>query len=120
MALTKHRFTHQRENNWEENEPVPNLRRGSWWSTDCKPTHPKEHDEQEDLEEGGENVGVAADEEDEGDQGGDATVEDGGAHVHHGSVGSLLLAAWHGEEGVADVHWNKIMVVMVTNVDEKA
>ena len=38
-------------------------------------------------------MGVAADEEDEGDQGGDATVEDGGAHVHHGSVGSLLLAA---------------------------
>ena len=45
-------------------------------------THPKEHDEQEDLEEGAEDVGVAADEENEGDEGGDAAIEDGRAHVH--------------------------------------
>ena len=45
-------------------------------------THPKEHDEQEDLEEGAEDVGVAADEENEGNEGGDAAIEDSRAHVH--------------------------------------
>jgi len=66
--------------------------------------NPKEHDEQEDLEEGAEDVGVAADEEDEGDEGGDAAIEHGRAHVHHGSVGSLFLGAGHGQEGVTDVN----------------
>ena len=45
-------------------------------------THPKEDDEQEDLEEGAEDVGVAADEENEGDEGGDTSIEDGRPHVH--------------------------------------
>ena len=46
------------------------------------PAHPKEHDEQEYLEEGAEDVGVAAEEENEGDEGGDAAIEDSRAHVH--------------------------------------
>ena len=68
-------------------------------------THPKEDDEQEDLEEGAEDVGVAADEEDEGDEGGEAAIEDSRAHVNQGRVSSLSFASGYGQEGVADVHW---------------
>ena len=45
-------------------------------------THPKEHNKHEDLEEGAEDMRVTAQKQDEGYQGRQATVEDGGTHVH--------------------------------------
>ena len=65
----------------------------------------KDDHQEEDLEEGGEHVRVAGGEKDEGDKGGDAAVEDGGADVHQGGGGSLPPAAGHREEGVADMGW---------------
>ena len=67
--------------------------------------HPKKDSEEEDLEEGQEEVGVTAEKENEGDECGDSSIEDGGAHVHQSSLCSLSLAARHSQEGVADVHW---------------
>ena len=64
----------------------------------------EEHNEEEDLEEGEEKVGVAAEEEDEGDEGWEAAIEDSRAHVNQGRVSSLSFASGHGQEGVADVH----------------
>ena len=46
--------------------------------------HPKQDGEEEDLEEGQEEVGVTGEEEDEGDEGGHSSIEDGRAHVHLG------------------------------------
>jgi len=66
--------------------------------------HPKQDSEEEDLEEGQEEVGVAAEEENEGNEGGDASIEDGRAHVNEGCLRSFSLAASHGQEGMADVH----------------
>jgi hypothetical protein len=63
----------------------------------------KYHHQEEDLEEGGEHVGVAGDKQNEGDEGGDSAVEDGGANVHQGGGGSLSPAAAHCEKGVAYV-----------------
>ena len=40
-------------------------------------------DEEEDLEEGEKDVGLGGVEQAEGEQGGDATVEDGGADLRH-------------------------------------
>ena len=45
-------------------------------------THPKEHNKHEDLEEGAEDMRVTAQKQDEGYQGRQAPVEDGGTHVH--------------------------------------
>ena len=66
--------------------------------------HPKQDGEEEDLEEGQEEVGVTAEEEDEGDEGGDSSIEDGRAHVHQGCLGSFPLVARHRQEGMADVY----------------
>ena len=44
--------------------------------------HTKQDGEEEDLEEGQEEVGVTGEEEDEGDEGGHSSIEDGRAHVH--------------------------------------
>lgn len=66
--------------------------------------HPKQDGEEEDLEEGQEEVGVTGEEEDEGDEGGHSSIEDGRAHVHQGGLRSLSLGAVHSQEGVADVH----------------
>ena len=70
--------------------------------------HPEQDSEEEDLEEGQEEVGVAAKEEDEGDEGGDSSIEDGGAHVNQGCLSSFSLAASHGQEGVADVNYRSV------------
>ena len=43
----------------------------------------KDADEEEDLEEGEKDVGLGGVEQAEGEQGGDATVEDGGADLRH-------------------------------------
>ena len=60
-------------------------------------------DEEEYSEEHGEDVRITARQENESYEGGDSSIEDGGAHVHHGGRRSLLPAAGDGEEGVADV-----------------
>jgi len=49
--------------------------------------------QEEDLEEGGEDVRVAGHQEDEGDEGGDAAVEDGGTDVHEGGRCALAPTA---------------------------
>ena len=46
--------SNQRQEDWEKNQAVPD---------------PKQYSKEEDLEEGEEKVGVAAEEEDEGDEG---------------------------------------------------
>ena len=66
--------------------------------------HSKQDCEEEDLEEGQEEVGVAAEEENECDEGGDAAIEDGRAHVHQSRLGSFSLAARHSQKCMADVH----------------
>ena len=66
--------------------------------------HPKKDSEEEDLEEGQEEVGVAAEEENEGDEGGDSPIEDGRTHVHQGCLRSFSLTARHRQEGMADMH----------------
>ena len=70
--------------------------------------HPEQDSEEEDLEEGQEEVGVAAEEEDEGDEGGDSSIEDGRAHVNQGCLRSFSLAASHSQEGVADVNYRSV------------
>ena len=77
-------------------------------------------DEEEYSEKHGEDVGITARQQNESYEGGDSSIEDRRTHLHHCCRCSLLPAAGDGEEGVADVHWNEIMMVVVTNVDEKA
>ena len=49
----------------------------------------KDDDQEEDLEEGGEDVGLGAGKEDEGQEGGEAAVEDCGADGVEGVPGAL-------------------------------
>ena len=49
-------------------------------------------------------MGVAPRQQDEGQQGGEASVEHRHAHIHDGRLGPLLPCAWHSQEGVADVN----------------
>ena len=67
----------------------------------------KQDSQEKDFEKGQEEVGVTAEKENEGDECGDSSIEDGGAHVHQSSLCSLSLAARHSQEGVADVHWGR-------------
>ena len=46
---------------------------------------------------------VTSGQEDECQQSGESSIEDGNAHVYDGHLGPLLPGAGHGEEGVADV-----------------
>ena len=50
---------------------------------------------------------VTSRQQDEGKQGGEASVEHRHAHVHYGRLGPLLSRAWHSQEGVADVDTEK-------------
>ena len=52
-------------------------------------------------------MGVTPRQQDEGKQGGEASVEHRHAHVHYGRLGPLLSRAWHSQEGVADVDTEK-------------
>ena len=57
----------------------------SSFSVSAPETYPKQDDQEEDLKEGAEDVGVAAEEKDEGDEGGEATIQYCRAHIHLGS-----------------------------------
>ena len=61
------------------------------------------NNKEENLEEGREDVGVTTDKEDEGDEGGDASIEDRRPDVDKGARGSGAPATVQGQEGVADV-----------------
>ena len=63
----------------------------------------KHHDEQENFKEHWEHMRVAPRQQDEGQQGGEASVEHRHAHIHYGRLGPLLPCAWHSQEGVTDV-----------------
>ena len=60
-------------------------------------------DEEEYSEKYGEDVRITARQQNESYEGGDSSIEDCGAHVHHGCRRPLLPGAGDGEEGVADV-----------------
>ena len=59
----------------------------------------KDADEEEDLEEGEKDVGLGGVEQAEGEQGGDATVEDGGADLRHRHDHPLVPYDDDGQDG---------------------
>ena len=63
----------------------------------------KDDDEEKDSEEDREHMRITASQQDEGNEGGEAPVEDSHAHVKDGCLGSLLPCPRDGEEGMTHV-----------------
>ena len=66
-------------------------------------------DEEEDLEEGEKDVGLGGVEQAEGEQGGDATVEDGGADLRHRHDHPLVPYDDDGQDGYIELQKMKIV-----------